>query len=88
MARALRRLLLIWLALMGLLALTYAAIFLPLGPVAPLVSYAIALAKTGLVLWFFMELRDEPGLARLAAGAGFVWLAFLLILLAADIGWR
>ncbi|PEQ13644.1 hypothetical protein B2G71_04775 [Novosphingobium sp. PC22D] len=82
------RLVLVWAALMGLLALTIGASFLPLGPVLPVISYAIAAAKAGLVLWFFMELREEGGLARLAGMAGFIWLAFLLTLLAADLTTR
>lgn len=79
------RLCLVWLGLLGLLALTIAISFLPLGPVMPFVSYAIAAAKTGLVVWFFMELHDDTGLDRLALAAGFVWLTFLFTLLTTDV---
>jgi cytochrome c oxidase subunit 4 len=79
------RLVLVWIALMGLLALTIGASFLPLGPVLPLVSYGIAAAKTALVFWFFMEMRREDGLARLAALTGFVWLTLLFVLISADV---
>lgn len=82
------RLVLVWLALLALLAATIGASFLPLGPLLPLVSYGIAAAKAGLVLWFFMEMRSEGGLARLAAVAGFAWLAFLMIMLVADFATR
>lgn len=82
------RLVLVWLALLALLAATVAASFLPLGPVLPFVSYAIAGAKAALILWFFMEMRAEGGLVRLAAVAGFAMLAILLVMLAADIGTR
>jgi len=78
------RLVAVWAALMLLLAATAGASFLPLGPAKPFVAYAIAAAKAGLVLWFFMEMRREDGLVRLAAAAGFVWLLFLLVLTASD----
>ncbi|WP_185999030.1 cytochrome C oxidase subunit IV family protein [Novosphingobium aerophilum] len=50
----------------------------------PWIAFGIASAKAALILWFFMELRQEGGLARLAAIAGFVWLAILFTLTAAD----
>lgn len=75
------RLVLVWLALLGL---TIGASLLPLGPMLPFVSYGIAVAKTALVYWFFMEMRREDALARLATLTGFVWLALLLTLSAAD----
>jgi cytochrome c oxidase subunit IV len=78
------RLLLVWAALMALLALTVGAAFLPIGMAKPWVAYAIATAKVMLILWFFMEMRRESGLARLAAIAGFVWLAILIMLTATD----
>jgi cytochrome c oxidase subunit 4 len=73
-----------WVALMALLALTVGLAFVPLGPFKPLVAYAIATAKAALVLWFFMEMRREGGLLRLAAAAGFVWISILLTLSLAD----
>jgi len=84
MSRGVARILAVWAALMMLLALTLAAAFLPLGAAKPWVAYAIATAKAALVLWFFMELRREDGIMRLAAVAGFVWLAILFVLTAAD----
>lgn len=73
-----------WAALVALLALTIGASFAPLGPVLPFVSYAIAVAKAGIVLWLFMEMKTRDGLQRLALGAGFVWLLFLFVLSFAD----
>lgn len=73
-----------WAALMLLLALTVSAAFLPLGSAKPWIGYAIATAKAGVILWFFMEMRREGGIARLAAVAGFVWLVMLFALTAAD----
>jgi cytochrome c oxidase subunit 4 len=85
-----RAILYAWVALLVLLALTVAASFAPLGPVLPFVSYAIAAAKTGIVIWLFMEMKTRDGLQRLALGVGFVWVFILLLLSFADIltrGW-
>jgi cytochrome c oxidase subunit 4 len=81
---AARLILAAWIALMALLALTIAASFAPLGRALPYVSYGIAIAKTAIVAWIFMELRARDGLQRLALGVGFAWLAILLVLLFAD----
>jgi len=81
---AVLRLVLVWAALMVLLAITLGAAFLPLGAARPWIAYGIATAKAALILWYFMELRQEGGLVRLAAIAGFVWLAILFTLTAAD----
>lgn len=88
MGASLKRLFLVWAALLALLGATIGASFVPMGPALPAVTYGIAIAKTALVLWFFMELRREPGLARLAGLAGFAWIAFLLIMVAADLSSR
>lgn len=88
LAWAIRRLVAIWALLVALLASTVGATFLPLGPMLPAVSFGIAIAKALLVLWFFMELKRDDGLARLAIFAGFAWIAILFILTAADNGTR
>jgi cytochrome c oxidase subunit 4 len=82
--KAVRTILVVWAALLGLLVLTIAASFAPLGRALPFVSYGIAVAKTALVVWIFMELRVRDGLQRIALGLGFVWLAILFVLLFAD----
>ena len=82
--KAARTILLAWSALLALLVLTIAATFAPLGRALSFVSYGIAIAKTLIVVWIFMELRAREGLQRLALAAGFVWLAILLLLLFAD----
>ena len=84
MSGAVVRMLLVWLALLALLALTVGCSFLPLGVAKAGVAYGIAAIKAALILWFFMEMRREGGLARLAAIAAFVWLSILLTLSAAD----
>jgi len=78
------RLILVWAALMLLLALTVGATFLPLGHWRTVTSYGIAMAKAALVLWFFMELRSDSGLSRLAVLTGFVWIGLLFLLIVAD----
>jgi cytochrome c oxidase subunit 4 len=80
----LRPILSAWLGLLTLLALTIGASFLPLGSVLPVVSYGIATAKAMIVVWIFMEMKSRDGLQRLSLAAGFVWLAFLLILVLVD----
>ena len=79
-----------WIALVVLLALTIGASFLPLGKALVFANYGIAIAKTAIIVWFFMEMRTRNGLERLALGVGFIWLSFLLILSFADVltrGW-
>jgi cytochrome c oxidase subunit IV len=58
-----RTLVLVDLALMGLLA-TYGVSFLHLGIFNPILNFSIAVAKAGLVAWFFMHLRAATGLVR------------------------
>jgi len=82
--KAVRTILVAWIALLALLALTIAASFAPLGPALPFISYAIAIAKTAIVVWIFMELRVRDGMQRIALATGFAWLAILFILLFAD----
>ena len=82
--KAARIILAAWAALLALLALTVAASFAPLGHALPYVSYGIAIAKTAIVAWIFMELRGRDGLQRIALAVGFAWVAILLVLLFAD----
>lgn len=75
---------LVFAALLALVLLTYAAAHLPLGALAIPVAYAIATAKALLILSFFMELRTQEKLQRVAAGVGFLWLFLLFYLALAD----
>lgn len=79
---------LVWLALLALLASTAAVGLLPLPQLHPLLNLAIALAKTVLIGLFFMHLRGASTLARLAAVAGFLWLALLIGLSCSDFATR
>jgi cytochrome c oxidase subunit 4 len=73
-----------FLALLALLGLTVAAAMSDWGRWSPLVAMTIASAKTLLIVLFFMHLRDEVGLVRVFAAAGFLWLGLLLLFLACD----
>ena len=80
-----RLLVLVWAALLVLLAATVGASFLPIGGSGrTAISLSIALAKAALIFWFYMHLREEGGLVRLAAAAGALWLLIMLALMSAD----
>jgi cytochrome c oxidase subunit 4 len=80
----LRPLLSVYAALMVLLAATAGASFLPPGWWSTPISLSIAIAKASLVFVVFMRLRNQPGLVRVFALAGFFWLAILIILSLSD----
>jgi cytochrome c oxidase subunit 4 len=73
-----------WLALLFLLAITVSASFVATGPASLVIAMAIAMGKAVLIGWFFMKLRRESGLVRLAALAGVAWLGMLFIFLTLD----
>lgn len=75
----------VFLALMLLLALTIAAARVEHGALSMVLALAIAAAKAILIVLFFMQLRYESAVIRLAAVAGFLWLAFLIVLSLADL---
>lgn len=76
------RALLVYLALMALLAVTVGSTFLGLGPWAVAVNLAVAAAKAGLIVWFFMELVRSDPLIRLFAFGSLAWLAVMF-----GLGW-
>ena len=67
----------VYLGLLGLLALTALAARLPSGPWSLPVALTIATAKLVLIFLFFMRLRAQGGLIRIFAVAGFFWLGLL-----------
>lgn len=71
-------------ALLGLLGLTVAVNFLPLGGLALPVALGLAGVKAALILLFFMEVRYRSRLTALFAGAALVWLAILFTLVMVD----
>ena len=84
MEQARKRLAIVWLALMALLALTVAGSFTVTGAASAVVSFGVAAAKVALIFWFFMQLRTEKGLIRVFAVGTIAWLAILLIMLTID----
>jgi len=55
------------------------------GPLNVVIALTIAVIKATLVILYFMHARFSPPLVRVVAGAGFFWLAILLVLLFADV---
>jgi cytochrome c oxidase subunit 4 len=88
MVRPPRVLLLSWLVLLLLLALTVAAAYWPLGTFNTVVALTIATVKTLIVAAIFMELRESRGLLIPFAGAGVFWFAILLWLAFTDYATR
>ena len=76
--------LLVWLALCLLLAATCTIAFVPLGPGNLPISLLIAAAKAGLVGFFFMRLREDTPLNRLAACIGPAWIFIMFLLIGSD----
>ncbi|MEO8497822.1 MAG: cytochrome C oxidase subunit IV family protein [Planctomycetota bacterium] len=77
----------LYLAFAGLLALLIATIainFAPLGGAHVWIGLGIAVTKTIVVVVIFMGLTRSPRAARLAAGAGLLWLSFAIIFVMAD----
>lgn len=70
----------IYLALLVLLALTVAVAMVDLGVWSPVVAMVIALVKAALVAVFFMHLNHAPNVVRVFAGAGLLWLLLLFTL--------
>ena len=88
MEQARKRLAIVWLALMALLALTVAGSFTVTGAASAVVSFGVAAAKVALIFWFFMQLRTEKGLVRLFAVGAIAWLLILLSLATIDYATR
>jgi len=84
MGAQVRNRLIVWVALMALLALTVALTFAPLGGFRLAASLAIATAKAALIYWVFMDLRTADGLTRIAALCALTLLAILVLLAVID----
>ncbi|EKV29540.1 caa(3)-type oxidase, subunit IV [Caenispirillum salinarum AK4] len=66
--------------LMGLLGLTLAVAMVDLGWGNVVANLSIAVAKTILILWVFMHLREATPMLRLFAVAAVMWVGFLIVL--------
>ena len=72
-------------ALLVLTLLTTGAAFINLGAHWNIIlALAIAIVKASLVAAYFMHLRYSSKLTLLVAGAGFIWLAHLLVFTFSD----
>jgi cytochrome c oxidase subunit 4 len=79
------------LALLALTVVTTVVAHIDLGPGNSAVAMLIAVLKMLLVMLFFMHIRYEARLMRLFAGAGLLWLLFMIGLVMADVlsrNWR
>lgn len=73
-----RALLVAWLALLALLAVTVTLSYVPLGSLNGVVALLIAATKAAIVAAIFMELRHRGARTYVFAGAGLFWLGILL----------
>jgi cytochrome c oxidase subunit 4 len=76
--RTYRRSILVWIALMILLMLSFGSAYIKLGAWNSVINLAIAAMKALLVAAFFMHLRNSPALLRIVAATGLLMLALLL----------
>ena len=76
---------LVWLALMVLLALTVGSAFMPLGRAHTPVNLAISVTQAALVMLFSMHLRSAHPLMKIIALIGFFGIAILIILSLFDV---
>lgn len=88
MERRTRPLVLTWLALLALLALSAGSAWIPLGWINTAIGLAVATVKALLVALVFMRLRAGHPLLRLTALAGLATLALLFTLSGADYATR
>ncbi|HEX3953675.1 MAG TPA: hypothetical protein VHW90_08895 [Stellaceae bacterium] len=79
-----RRLIFAWLGLGLLLAVNIGLAFVGLGTWAAPAHLAVSATMAAIVLLVFMELDRGVSLLWVFAGAGFFWLAILIVLTAAD----
>jgi cytochrome c oxidase subunit 4 len=74
----------VFLALLALTVTTVAVSKLDLGEFNFVAAMTIAVIKATLVVLFFMDVRRSTSRTKLFVGAGFVWMAILLIFLLSD----
>ncbi len=87
-AHEVRGLLLAWVALIALLLSSLGGAYLSLGSFNPVLSIGIALLKSAIVVWLFMQMRQASALVRLAAASGLAMLALLAGLTGVDYATR
>ena len=70
----------VWVGLLVLTIATYFAAKAEFGVFNTPIALTIAVTKATLVIWFFMGLRYNTPLTKVAAVSGFVWLLILFII--------
>lgn len=82
---SLRTYYIVYAALLGLLTLTVVVALLDVGAAWGLtIALTIAVAKSLLVMLYFMHVRDSSRTTWLFAAAGFAWLLILFVLMMGD----
>jgi cytochrome c oxidase subunit 4 len=76
--------LMVFVALMFGTALTTGVAFIDLGPFNTVVALIIAFIKMSLVILFFMHVKYQPGLTRIAIICAFFWLGIMMTLTLSD----
>jgi cytochrome c oxidase subunit 4 len=71
-------------ALIALTITTVSVSKLELGEYNFIAAMTIAVIKGSLVVWFFMNVRRSSSLTRLFVGAGFFWMAILIVFVLSD----
>jgi cytochrome c oxidase subunit 4 len=71
-------------ALMVLLVVTVAIAEVDLGPFNLMAAMIVSIAKTVLIVLFFMHVRYSSRITQIFAGAGFLWLAIMLTFTMSD----
>jgi cytochrome c oxidase subunit IV len=74
----------VFLALLVLTVTTVSVSKLELGAFNFIVAMTIAVIKGTLVVMFFMDVRRASSMTKLFVGAGFFWLAILLVFVLSD----
>ena len=75
----------VWVLLIALTATTWATGRMHLGTWALPLALAIAIAKSLLVILFFMHLWEQKGVNRIVIGTSFVFVALIISLTVADV---
>jgi cytochrome c oxidase subunit 4 len=78
------QLVVVYVALMVLLALTLIAAEFPLGELSLLIALLIAGLKSLLVILFFMHVRHSRPVTKIFVVAGFIWLSVLFTMTLLD----
>ena len=76
--------LIVFLALIALTITTVLVSKIQLGEYNFIVAMTIAVMKGSLVVWFFMHVNQSTSLTRLFVGAGFFWMAILIVFILSD----